>query len=72
MNTMQIIAQINPLSLAEKLYVMEVILQSVRKETDPNPSNLEKAAALLLKDYQEDEDLTAFRALDGDDFHDTK
>ncbi len=47
---------------------MEVILQSIRKETDPNPSRLEKAAALLLTDYQEYKDLTAFTALDGEDY----
>jgi hypothetical protein len=72
MNTAQIITQINHLSLAEKLYIMDVILQSIRKETDPNPSSLEKAAALLLTDYREDKDLTAFTALDGEDFHETK
>lgn len=72
MNTAQIITQINHLSLAEKLYIMEVILQSIRKETDPNPSNLEEAAALLLTDYQEDKNLTAFTALDAEDFHETK
>jgi hypothetical protein len=72
MNTAQIITQINHLSLAEKLFIMEAILQSIRKETDPKPSGLEEAAALLLKDYREDKGLTAFTALDGEDFHETK
>jgi hypothetical protein len=72
MDTTQIINEISRLSLADKLYLMEMIVQSIRKETQPHDSDLEKAASLLLADYTEDKNLTAFTALDGEDFYETK
>lgn len=72
MNPTQIISEINHLSLAEKLYIMEMIVQSIRKETQPSNSDLERAASLLLSDYTEDKELTAFTALNGEDFYETK
>jgi hypothetical protein len=72
MNTTQLIDEINHLSLADKLYIMELIVQSIRKETQSHSSDLEKAASLLLPDYNEDKELTAFTDLNGDDFYETK
>jgi hypothetical protein len=72
MDTTQIISEISHLSLAEKLYIMEMIVQSIRKETQPSKSYLERAALLLKSDYMEDKELTAFTALDGEDFYETK
>jgi hypothetical protein len=72
MNTTQLIDEINHLSLAEKLYIMEVIVQSIRQETQTHSSNLENAASTLLSDYNNDRELTAFLALNGEDFYETK
>jgi hypothetical protein len=72
MNPTQIISEISHLSLAEKLYIMEMIVQSIRKETQPSSSDLERAASLLWSDYKEDKELTAFTALNGEDFYETK
>jgi hypothetical protein len=72
MNTTQLIDEINNLSIADKLYIMELIVQSIRKETQSHSSDLEKAASLLLPDYNEDKELTAFTALNGEDFYETE
>ncbi len=72
MDTTQIIDEISRLTLPEKLYIMETVLRSIRQETEPEQTSLAHAASLLLADYQEDKELTAFTALDGEDFHEAK
>jgi predicted transcriptional regulator len=44
----------------------EIIDQEIKRR---KREQLTKAAKLALQDYTEDSDLTAFTALDGDDFH---
>jgi hypothetical protein len=70
MNT-QIIQEINRLPLSEKFYIVEFVLKSIRQETEKTPSLTEGAKA-LLKDYENDQELTAFTALDGENFYESR
>lgn len=71
MNTTEIVTQINQLPLAEKIHVVELVLKTIRRETEEKQSLKEGAAALLSK-YEDDGELTAFTALDADDFYEAK
>lgn len=54
----------------EKRSVSDVIREMVDKQVaERRRMALEAAAQALLADYQTDPELTAFRALNGDDFH---
>lgn len=64
MTNTQIVQEINRLPLPEKIYIVELVLKSIRHETEKSPSLAEGAKALLW-DYENDEELTAFTALDG-------
>ncbi len=71
METARIIDEIMKLSIAERFTVVENILESIKKETT-RETGMSEAARALQRDYTEDEDLTAFTALDADDFYETK
>ena len=47
------------------------IRQEEEKRLEENRS-LEKAAEMAAEEYRNDKDLTAFCALDGEDFHETR
>lgn len=70
MNT-QIIQEIKRLPLSEKFYIVEFVLKSIRQETEKTPSLTEGAKA-LLQDYENDRELTAFTALDGESFYESR
>ena len=70
MNT-QIIQEINSLPLSEKIYIIELVLKNIRQETEKTPSLTEGAKA-LLHDYENDRELTAFTALDGEEFYESR
>ncbi|HLA96950.1 MAG TPA: CopG family transcriptional regulator [Anaerolineales bacterium] len=54
----------------EKRSVSDVIREMVDKQVaERRRMALEAAAQALLADYQTDPELTAFQALNGDDFH---
>ena len=60
---LQLLAIIKRLSLSEKLEVMELISKNIKEETNllnSEATQREAAAKLLLIDYQQDEELTAF------------
>ena len=71
MNTTEIVTEINRLPLAEKIYVVELVLKTIRRETQKNQS-LSEGAASLAADYETDAELTAFTALDAQDFYEAK
>jgi hypothetical protein len=71
MTNTQIVEEINRLPLAEKIHVIELVLKSIRQETDKSPSLAEGARA-LLQDYENDKELTAFTALGGEDFYESR
>jgi hypothetical protein len=63
------------LTLAEKLQLIELFFRNIREEA-MKQENAElkrrKAAELLLPDYTTDKELTAFTALDGEEYYETK
>lgn len=72
---MQILDAVKRLPLSEKLFLIEMIFRNIREETinkERDEEDRRKAAELLLTDYHEDEELTAFTVLDKEDFHEAK
>jgi len=78
MTEREILEQIKKLPAAERLMVVEETLRSIREELDQIEKpmadtdlrrKLTAAAEALLLDYEPGGDLTAFTALDGEDFH---
>ncbi|MBC7227251.1 MAG: hypothetical protein H5T61_08465 [Thermoflexales bacterium] len=76
--TQQILEEFNRLPIPERLTIIESMLQGVREDLRrmaqatsraERRSQLAKAAEILLPDYMEDAELTAFTALDGEDFY---
>jgi hypothetical protein len=74
----EIVAELERLTVAERLAVAEAALHLIRKdiqqaERSPVQMDREKqlaaAAEALLADYETDDELTAFAALNGEDFH---
>jgi len=78
MTEREIMEQIRKLTTAERLTVVEKTLHSIREELEQIEKpvsdtdlkrKLAKAAEALFGDYASRRDLTAFTALDGEDFH---
>ena len=75
MTATQLLHEIKSWPLAEKLHLIELISREIRTETTrgrDDQQEMAAAARLLLQDYQEDKELTAFTALDHEDFHEPK
>jgi len=51
------------------LLVIQEILRDIQNPPDPQ---MEKAVPALLSDYQNDKELTAFTALDSDEFNEPR
>ncbi|MCB0520358.1 MAG: hypothetical protein H6577_06700 [Lewinellaceae bacterium] len=78
------IASIDDKGVLEKLYAVKKALEPEKQsKKKPQASSqaadqlnrdeaLQKAAQLLLKDYENDGELTAFSILDGEDIYETK
>lgn len=71
METAVIIKEIIKLPMKERFIIIEDTLKSIKEETTQEKTLTEGAKA-LLEDYLEDEELTAFTALDIEDFYETK
>jgi hypothetical protein len=71
MTATQIVFEINKLAVSERIMVIENTLKSLRFETKDKLS-MKKAAKLLLNDYLNDSELTAFTSLDYEDFYEAK
>lgn len=74
----QIVAELERLTTAERLAVAEAALQLIREDIQraehslaqmDRKKQLAAAAEALLADYKADDELTAFKVLDGEDFH---
>lgn len=75
MQTSQIVHEISHLSTVDKLFVAEQIFKQLREENSAKSNEAEnrrKAAVSLLDDYKNDSELTAFSAIDHDDYYETK
>ena len=72
MSVVEIENELEKMSDAERLIVIEIATKLIRKnldnKTSPKKLSLEEAAELLRNDYLNDPELTAFTALDGEDF----
>ena len=69
MTTEHIIHELEKLSLAEKLLVIEHTLKSIRTQKQ---SSLKTAVESLYNDYKNDEELTVFTHLDNEPFYETR
>lgn len=75
MTQIQILDELRKLSPTERLEVVEAAIHLLREDLQQPPAQLERkrqltaAAEALLPDYAEDDELTSFTALDGEDFH---
>ena len=75
MTLTQLLNEFRQLPLAQQIETLQILLRIVAQQVE-QPANendthksLAEAANLLLKDYQEDRDLTSFTVLDGEPFH---
>jgi hypothetical protein len=71
MTATQIILEINKLPFSERISIIENTLKSLRNQ-EKKKLEMKKAAKLLLDDYLNDSDLTAFSSLEYEDFYETK
>jgi hypothetical protein len=73
----QILDELKKLNNNERLTIIEATLGMIRKDLkesekaskDERKQKLVKAANMLLADYMSDDELTAFKSLDCEDFH---
>ena len=81
MTRTQLLHELENLSPWERLELIEAAVHLLQKDlrkgeqqTIPSKENqqLAKAAQVLLKDYEEDKELTSFMALDGEAFHESR
>lgn len=70
MRTKQIIKEIKSFPVAERIFIAEKIIRSIRVQE--NKTEMEMAADLLFSDYDLDDELTIFSDLDFEDFYETK
>jgi len=70
MQTVDIMQEINRLPITKRFFVVEETIKSIKKEEMQH--QMELAANTLLDDYTNDKNLTAFTALDFDNFYETK
>ncbi len=70
METKEIIRAIKKLPVKKRMLVIESTLKSIRE--NELRKKMDKAAALLLNDYANDEELTSFSQLDLEDFYEAR
>ena len=75
MQAIQLTEIFKQLTLVEKLQLLELFFKDVKEAELKKESEEEKrrkAAELLLSDYLNDSELTAFTVLDGEEIYETK
>lgn len=70
MRTSEIIQELQDLPFQKRIYVIEKVIQSIRKQETVNAMNV--AAETLRSDYETDKELTAFTDLDFEHFYEAK
>ncbi len=70
MKTNEIIKEIQSLPVAERMFVIEKTIRSIR--TEENKNSMYLAAEALQSDYNSDTELTAFTNIDFEDFYEAK
>jgi hypothetical protein len=71
MEAVNIIKEIVRLPIIERMLIIENAMKSIREETEKRTS-LKEGAKALLSDYKNDKELTAFTALDSEDFYEAE
>lgn len=78
MTQTEILEELKKLSVQERLEIIDAVVHLLRqdlhqieqpKTRQERKERLTAAAELLLPDYEKDEELTSFTALDSEDFH---
>ena len=69
MTPSKIIRELERLPLAEKLFVIERTIKSIRTEKE---KSLKTALDTLYDDYKSDKELTEFTKLDNEPFYETR
>jgi hypothetical protein len=69
MRTDEIIKEIQQLPLQKRIYVIEEIIRSIRRQAEKD--QMEFAADSLYEDYRNDKNLTAFTDIDFENFYET-
>jgi hypothetical protein len=70
MRTDEIIKELQRLPLQKRIYVIEEIIRSIRRQAEKD--QMEFAADSLYEDYRNDKNLTAFTDIDFENFYETK
>lgn len=70
METKEIIRAIRKLPVSKRMFIIEKTIKTIR-ESEIN-GQMTRAAKLLLSDYNNDKELTAFTQLDYADFYETR
>ena len=71
MTSTQVLNSINQMTLMDKIYLMERLIKSIRREASQH-LDMQEVSKLLLADYEQDKELTAFTSLDYQQFYETK
>jgi hypothetical protein len=69
MSTREILQSIRQLPFNERLSIIEKTLKTLHESKD---TQLEKAANALMADYKTDKELTAFTAIDFENFYEAR
>ena len=70
MDTMALIREAKNLPLKDKILLIEETLRSIRLSTTSEQMNY--AAESMIEEYNSNNELTAFTALDQEDFYETR
>lgn len=70
MKLKELVREIEKLPFSDKIYIVEEILHSIKEEKEKE--SMLKAADILKEEYENNDELTAFTALDFEDFYETR
>jgi len=70
MSVVEIENELEKMTNAERLFVIEIATKLVRREFSTKKEKLKRSAEIMLSEYGGDKELTATTALDGEDFLD--
>ncbi len=70
METRELLNKINQLSFNQKIEIVEKILHSIKQYE--NKIQMQEAAEALYTEYANNKELTAFSAIDLDDFYEAR
>jgi len=66
-----LINEILNLPLDDRILIIKQTIDSIKIDVSMNKINTREAAELLLDEYHNNKELTAFTAIDSEDFYDT-